>query len=322
MSSDVQVSFTADASALQATLGVTQDAVAQLQASFADTSAISGWSTAVGASAQTAASAVSAAAQTIQTGLTIRLDPIGASAARLFSGLVSGSDTFGQAFARMGDQLLSRFVGWAAEMAERWAVSELTQTAASSAGEAARTAVAVSAQATGMAASGAQALADIGNSGARAAAGAYAAVASVPVVGPVLAPAAAATALAAVLEFGGQVFSAAGGWGQVPYDGALTSLHKDEMVLPSSLASPLRTAIGGWSAGEQGPPGLPGARASGGGDTHHHWNISALDAASFARMARSNPDAITGALTSAAQRLTLTPDRLGAGRLGGGGRAR
>uniref|UniRef100_UPI001576F11B hypothetical protein n=1 Tax=Caulobacter sp. S45 TaxID=1641861 RepID=UPI001576F11B len=127
MSSDVQISFDADTSALQGSLAVVQDAVGQLQASFADTSAISNWSQAVGASAQTAAGAVSVAAQTIQTGLTTRLDPIGASAARLFSGLISGSETFGQAFERMGDQLLSHFVGWAAEMAERWAVSELAQ---------------------------------------------------------------------------------------------------------------------------------------------------------------------------------------------------
>ena len=199
-------------------------------------------------------------------------------------------------------------------MAERWVVSELTQTAATSAGAAVRTAVDVSASAAGMAASGAQALGDIGNSGARAAAGAYAAVASVPVVGPVLAPAAAATALAAALAFGGAVVSAAGGWDQVPYDGALASLHKDEMVLPSSLASPLRSALGG--AGEGGGGGSGGG-AGGSGATHHHWNIQALDAASFARMARSNPDAITGALTSAAQRLSLTPDRLASGSLGG-----
>ena len=93
MPADIQVSFTADASALQETLSVTQAAVAQLSQSFADTSAISGWSQAVGASAQSASAAVSAAAQTIQTGLTTRLDPIGASAARLFSGLISGSET-------------------------------------------------------------------------------------------------------------------------------------------------------------------------------------------------------------------------------------
>ena len=311
---DVQLSFTADASGLQDSLQPLQDAVAQLQASFADTSAISGWSDGVGVAANAAAASVGVAAQTMQDALTTRLNPIGASVSKLFTGLVTGSETFGQAFERLGEQMLSRFVGWTGQMAEQWAVGELTQTAASTSGAAARTAVAASAQAAGMAASGAQALADIGNSAARAAAGAFAAVASVPVVGPALAPAAAATALAAALEFGGQVVSAAGGWGQVPHDGALASLHKDEMVLPSSIASPLRSAVGGWSLGEGQGGGLapPGARAAGGGGaTHHHWNIQAVDAASFARMARSNPQAITGALTAASQRLSLTPGVLG-----------
>ena len=312
MSSDIQIGFSADTSALQDSLAAVQDAVGQLQSSFADTSAISGWSEAIGSAAASAASAVGVAAQTMQDALTTHLDPIGRSAAQLFTGLTQGGESWGQAFLRLGDQLLARFVGWAAQMAERWAVGELTQTAASTAGAATRTAVAVSAQATGMAASGAQALGDIGNSAARAAAGAYAAVASVPVVGPVLAPAAAATALASVLEFGGQVFSAAGGWGQVPYDGALASLHKDEMVLPSEFASPLRSALG------EGAGASFASAGAGGGDTHHHWNIQALDAQSFARLARSNPDAITGALTSAAQRLSLTPDRLGGRRLAGG----
>ena len=311
---DVQLSFTADASSLQDSLQPLQDALATLQASFADTSAVEGWSQAVGAAADSAASAVGAAAQTMQDALTTRLDPIGAGVSKMFTGLITGSETFGQAFEKLGEQMLARFVGWTAQMAEQWAVGELTQTTASTSGAAARTAVAVSAQASGLAASGAEALADIANSAARAAAGAYAAVAATPIVGPALAPAAAATALAAALEFGGSVVSAAGGWGQVPYDGALASLHKDEMVLPSSIASPLRSAVGGWSLGEGGSGGALGGRANagaGGGATHHHWNIQAVDAASFARMAKSNPEAITGALTSASKRLSLTPGKLG-----------
>jgi hypothetical protein len=302
---DIQVSFSADASALQDSLSEVQAAVAVLQQGFADTSAVTAWSQAVAGAAGAAASSVSAAAETMQTGLTTRLDPIGASAARLFSGLTLGGETWGEAFLRMGDQLAARFVGWTVEMAERWAVNELAQTAATAAGATARSAATVSADAAGMAASGAQALGDIGNSAARAAAGAYAAVASTPVVGPVLAPAAAATALAAALEFGGQVVSAAGGWGQVPYDGAPAVLHKDEMVLPASIASPLRAALGGPGEGAASAHG-PGS----GGAVHHHWNIQAVDAQSFARLARSNPDAITGALAAAAQRLTATPDRL------------
>ena len=295
---DVQISFTADTSTLQDAIAPVQTAMQALQQSFNDTSAVSGWADAVGVAATSAATSVSAAAQAIQTGLTTHLNPIGTSAAQMFAGLVTGTESWGEAFERVGVQLASRFVGWTAQMAEQWAVSELTQTAATSAGTAARSAAQVSADAVGMAASGAQAIGDIGNSAARAAAGAFAAVAPTPIVGPELAPAAAAAALAAALAFGGAVVSAAGGWDRVPYDGALASLHKDEMVLPSSIASPLRDQLAGGGGG-------------GGGATHHHWNINALDAQSFARMAKSNPDAITGAMTSAAQRLSLTPGRMG-----------
>ncbi|MFV4677416.1 hypothetical protein ACNJU9_21650, partial [Mycobacterium tuberculosis] len=86
-------------------------------------------------------------------------------------------------------------------------------------------------------------LVQIGNYAAVAAAGAYAAIASIPFVGPVLAPIAAGVALAGVLALGKSLFSAEGGWGQVPYDGALTQLHKNEMVLPASIASPLRSSL-------------------------------------------------------------------------------
>ena len=46
---DVQVSFSGDASGLQAALAAAQTSVQQLQASFADTSSISAWSAAVAA---------------------------------------------------------------------------------------------------------------------------------------------------------------------------------------------------------------------------------------------------------------------------------
>jgi hypothetical protein len=305
-SADVQVSFNGDASGLQAALAAAQTSVAQVQAAFADTGAISSWAAAMAAGASAGAQAVSAAASVIQDGLTTRLDPIGKSVDQLFLGLLNGSETFGEAFEKMGEQMLARFLGWTVQMGAQWALNELTQTAATTTGAATRAAVQLAADAQGMAASGEQALSDIGNSAARAAAGAFAAVASTPVVGPALAPEAAAEALAAALAFGGSVVSAAGGWGQVPYDGALASLHKDEMVLPASIASPLRASVGGLG---QGAP----ASTSGGGDTHHHWTINALDAQSFTRMLRANPDAVTGALGAAAQRLTLTPGRLQGG---------
>jgi hypothetical protein len=71
-----------------------------------------------------------------------------------------------------------------------------------------------------------------------AAAGAWRAVVHIPVVGPFLAPVAAAAAFAGVMAF-----SAEGGMGAVPYDNAPFLLHKNEMVLPANLATPLRSML-------------------------------------------------------------------------------
>lgn len=82
----------------------------------------------------------------------------------------------------------------------------------------------------------------IGANAAKAASGAYAALAGIPIIGPVLGAAAAAGTFAAVLAFGAFA-SAKGGQVQVPYDGQMTELHKDEMVLPAWAANPLRANL-------------------------------------------------------------------------------
>lgn len=61
-------------------------------------------------------------------------------------------------------------------------------------------------------------------------------------------------------------FSAAGGWLDVPYDGALTELHKSEMVLPAWAAQPLRSMLGG-AANSNAPVA---ANDAGGSGFHYH----------------------------------------------------
>jgi phage-related minor tail protein len=82
----------------------------------------------------------------------------------------------------------------------------------------------------------------------------------------------------ATMKSAAMAFSAAGGWGQVPYDDAPTLLHRNEMVLPASLATPLRTMLTG-NANDNGGSHLPGA---GGGDTHVH--IHATDSESVKKL--------------------------------------
>lgn len=115
-------------------------------------------------------------------------------------------------------------------------------TGAKVASEAIKTGAAVAGAATSTAATAAAGTTEVATNAAVAAAGAYKSTVVIPFIGPVAAPAAAALALAAVLGFGALI-SARGGQERVPYDGQITELHKDEMVLPAWVANPLRSSL-------------------------------------------------------------------------------
>ena len=137
------------------------------------------------------------------------------------------------------------------------ATAEGAKTGATVAGAATRTATEAAASTAAKGFSISTALTDIGANAVRAATGAYAALAGIPVIGPVLAPAAAAAALYGVYSIGRKMFSAEDGFGSVPYDGAVTELHKEEMVLPAKYANPLRDGLAngnGFGGGEQPAP--------------------------------------------------------------------
>lgn len=135
------------------------------------------------------------------------------------------------------------------------ATAEGAKTGATVAGAATRTATEAAASTAAKGFSISTALTDIGVNAVRAATGAYAALAGIPIVGPVLAPAAAAAALYGVYSIGRKMFSAEQGFGSVPYDGAVTELHKEEMVLPAKYANPLRDQLSsGGTGGDQPPP--------------------------------------------------------------------
>lgn len=97
---------------------------------------------------------------------------------------------------------------------------------------------------------------------------AYAAVVGIPVVGPVLAPAAAATAYAGVLAF---LPSAAKGYDIPAGTNPLTQLHEREMVLPADLADKVRNSTGS-------------------GEVHLH--VHATDAQSVRRLFENHGDTL------------------------------
>jgi hypothetical protein len=88
----------------------------------------------------------------------------------------------------------------------------------------------------------------------KAAASAWASISAIPVVGPFLAPAVAAGVVASVIALGMHMSSAAGGWDNVPSD-QIAQIHKQEMILPASIANPLRSAIAGGGIGGDGGGG-------------------------------------------------------------------
>lgn len=191
------------------------------------------------------------------------------------TGMVMGTQTMRQAMSRIGTAIVGEFVSMGVKRLTSWVATELAMTTATTAGTTARTAAeskgflasianvvrkiaawisgetattaatitesttkTTSESAAAMTSLGVKTAANtatiIGDSAA-AAAGAYAATALIPFVGPELAPVAAETARIAVL---GNLAFAKGGF-DVPHD-QLVYAHKDEMVLPSHLAENIR----------------------------------------------------------------------------------
>ena len=134
-------------------------------------------------------------------------------------------------------------------------------------------------------------VAQVTSNAAVAASGAYAATAMIPIIGPALAPAAAATALASAMSFA-PLASAKGGDWQVR--GGLYNLHPDEMVLPAHLARPMRSMIEGGGVNDNSAGASPFGRGPAGGirhETHHHWDVKAMDSRSFERFLMDNVSA-------------------------------
>lgn len=200
-------------------------------------------------------------------------DSIASAWGQSLQGMIKGTQNFRGMMLNIGNAILGEATKWIEKKASKFIAKELAQTAATTVGVTTRTGVEATGAATSAGISATSALTQIGHSAAVAAAGAYAAIVKIAYVGPILAPLAAAAALAGVMALGKSIFSAEGGMGQVPYDGAMFELHKDEMVLPASLATPMRSMLLGSSA-----TSVIGASANDAAITHnHHYNINAMD---------------------------------------------
>lgn len=168
--------------------------------------------------------------------------------ASAFSSMAKQQTGFGEGVKAMTAGVVGSFIDMIAQMAAQWILSQIAQ----------------------MAGVKTTALSTITAHAGEAAAGAYAATAGIPIVGPAIAPGAAATAFSGAMGYAA-VLSAARGFDIPSGLNPMTQLHQREMVLPAALADGLRDLIAG------------GTRGAGGMTV----NISAMDASGVRRWAEN-----------------------------------
>ncbi len=121
--------------------------------------------------------------------------------------------------------------------------SEAIQTGAQVAGDATRTVSTVTSEKISKQATAETTMSKMLNYAVTAAAATYASVASIPYVGWILAPVAAAATFAGVMAFGAMASFAKGGEMEVGSDNAPYFLHKRESVLPAGVADNFRKVV-------------------------------------------------------------------------------
>jgi hypothetical protein len=126
---------------------------------------------------------------------------------------------------------------------------------------------------------------EINNAAALAAANAFASIAAIPIVGPFLAPEAAAVAASPTEAWQGALVAAAGGFDVPAGLNPMTQLHPKEMVLPAELAEGVRDTIAG---------------GGGGGDVHLH--VHAMDTKGVREYLLNNSHVLAPALRDLVRR--------------------
>jgi tape measure domain-containing protein len=188
------------------------------------------------------------------------VSPIKSAFSSSIQGILQGTTTLKQGMKNAFQSIVLSYAGSLANMAidaaAHWAwellgfgakettkttektTAESAQTAAAIAGDQARVVSTTAAAAQSYAVHTASALSSIAKNAAVSAAGAFSAIALIPYVGPALAPVAAATAYAATMMYAPLASSAGGEW-DVPND-RINLVHKNETILPATIAAPMR----------------------------------------------------------------------------------
>lgn len=290
---EVQVKFGADISALKTAM---DDAKAQVLAVSKAVDGLAGSLKAAGAQAPSSVAEL----KKFQRDWNSAVNPMVSTFTHGLLQMAEGTKTLRQELLIIGQQIANEFVSKVINpMVEGWIWSEATKSGVTSSESAFRKGVQAIESLFGITTGKATAVANVGASAAAAGAAGVASAAAIPVVGWAMAPAAGASDAAAALSFG-SLAVAAGGWGDVPFDGAFAQLHKQEMVLPATLANPMRQMLGDYAS-----PAAPASAydAGAGGDTHLHLHMGAgADGASLQRWFDSHGDKIAKTLSAQTRR--------------------
>jgi hypothetical protein len=168
--------------------------------------------------------------------------PVTQAFGQMVNGLLTRTTSLKQGFISMCDSILSSFVSMGVEMVTNWIATQLGLRAAHAATKAVETATDASAAVAQRITASTTNMANILSLAPVAGAAAFASTAAIPIVGPALAPGAAAAAMAAVGSLAPLAIAEKGfdvPSGQNP----LTQLHQKEMVLPAHIAEPLRDML-------------------------------------------------------------------------------
>lgn len=180
-------------------------------------------------------------------------------------GLLAGTTSLKQAMTSILGDLIISFIQYVAKMGFEWAAGQLGMTAATTTAAATRATAETAAQEATLPARIGFFTSTLMAQAALTFAGIMANLS--PLMGPAAAGPAAA-GQATVLGEMANVPKLAVGTPWVASDG-LAYLHKGERVVPASVNA-------------------PDGSGAGGGDTHHHWSVAALDARSFANYLKDN----------------------------------
>ena len=182
----------------------------------------------------------------------------------MITGILQGTQTWQQAMANAFTNILSSFVGMLGDMLMNWIEKQIMMAI------------------FGEAIAGAGARTTVAGHAAEAGAAAYAAISAIPMVGPFLAPGAAAAAYAGAMTYQMLIPAAKQGFDIPKGVNPLTQLHEEEMVLPAPLANAVRDMAGGGG--------------SGGGSPNVTIHLNAIDARSGADFLKANAGTIAKAI--------------------------